>query len=147
MEVVAQAWNKPMKYNRQSNAATRIGQKLKAVRYALKKWSKKISRLNIAIENTNKTLLELDNIEDRRPLTTPERNFRNILKKHLLRLLQHQKDYWKKRCTIRWIQFGDENSKKIQTVATERYRRNYISSLKIVDRSVVEDNAGKESVR
>ena len=49
MEVVEQAWKKPIKYNRQSNSATRIGQKLKAVRYALKQWSKKISRLNVAI--------------------------------------------------------------------------------------------------
>ncbi|XP_073367935.1 uncharacterized protein [Aegilops tauschii subsp. strangulata] len=129
-----------------SNVAARIGQKLKAVRYALKHWSKNISRLHVAIENTNKTLLELDNIEDRRPLTIPERNFRNILKKHLLRFLQHQKEYWKKRCTIRWIQFGDENSNFFQTVATERYRRNCTSSLKTVDGGIVEDHAGKESI-
>ena len=35
---------------------------------------------------------------------------------------------------------------KNQTVATECYRRNYISSLKTDDGSVVEDHAGKESV-
>ena len=35
---------------------------------------------------------------------------------------------------------------KNQTVATECYRRNYISSLKTVDGSVVEDHVGKESV-
>ena len=72
MEVAERAWRKPIKHNKRSNQAAIIGKKLKSVRYALKHWSKKISRLSIAIENTNKTLLEVDDIEDRRPLTTPE---------------------------------------------------------------------------
>src|SRR4051812_13762505 len=59
MELVEHAWNKPIKHTRCSNSAARIGQKLKVVRYALKHWSKKISRLTVAIENTNKALLEL----------------------------------------------------------------------------------------
>ena len=107
MDVVEKAWHKPIRYGKNSNAASILCQKLKSVCHALSHWSKKISRLSIAIENTNKALLELDSIEDSRQLTTPERNFRSILKKHLLRLLQYQKDYWRKHCTIRWIQFGD----------------------------------------
>ena len=88
----------------------------------------------------------MDSIADRRSLTLPETNFLAILKKHLLRLLQYQKEYWKKRCTIRWIQFGDENSKFFQAVATESYRRNCISTLKTTDGTSVDDHAGKESI-
>ena len=95
MDVVSLAWDKPIKYNKKSNAASRLCQKLKAVRHALKQWSHHISRLKIAIENTNKALVELNNIADRRSLTLPEGNFREILKKHLLRLLQYQKEHWK----------------------------------------------------
>lgn len=146
MDVVEQAWNKPIRYGKTSNAASRIGQKLKAVRHALKHWSKHISRLKIAIENTNKALLEIDNIEDRRVLSVPESNFRSILKRHLLRLLRYQKEHWKKRCTIRWIQFGDENSKQFQAIATERYRRNCIKTLRTDDGAVVDDHNGKESI-
>lgn len=96
MDVVSQAWNKPLKHGKSDNVATSLCQKLKNLRHALSRWSKKISRLKIAIENTNKALLELDHIADRRNLTVLEGNFRSILKKHLLHLLQYQKEYWKK---------------------------------------------------
>lgn len=96
MDIVTQAWNKPIRHGKDSNAASTLCQKLKSTRQALKSWSKNISRLKVAIDNTNKATLELDSIEDRRTLTTPERNFRMILKSHLLRLLGYQKDYWKK---------------------------------------------------
>ena len=146
MDVVSHAWCKPLKHGKSDNAATSICQKFKNLRHALSQWSKKISRLKIDIANTKKALLEIDHIADRRILTRHESNFQSILKKHLLTLLQHQKDYWKKRCTIRWIKFGDENSKNFQAVATERFRKNFISSLKINEDTLVDDHAGKESI-
>ena len=96
MDIVEQAWNKPIRHGKTSNATSRLCQKLKSVRHALSQWSKKISRLKVAIDNTNKAILEMDSIADRRSLTLPEMNFLAILKKHLLRLLQYQKEYWKK---------------------------------------------------
>ena len=145
-DVVTQAWNKPIKHGRNLNAAASLCQKLKNLRHALSRWSKNISRLKIAIENTNKALLEIDNIADKRSLTIPEGNFQRILKNHLLRLLQYQKEYWKKRCTIRWIKFGDENSKFFQAIVTERYRKNYISILKSENGISFDDHASKESI-
>lgn len=92
MEVVQSAWDKPV---RATNSATILCRKFKNLWYSLKNLSKNISRLSIVIENSNKTLPDLDTIENRRPLTVPEANFRNILKTHLLRLLSYQKQYWK----------------------------------------------------
>lgn len=123
MEVVTAAWARPIKHGKDHNATSVLCQKLKAVRQALSHWSRKISRLSIAIKNTNKAILEIDTIEDKRILTLPEANFRSILKKHSLRLLTYQKEYWRKRCTRRWIQFGDENMKFFQAAATERYQK------------------------
>lgn len=51
-----------------------------------------------------------------------------------------------KRCTIQWIQFGDENRKCFQDAATKRYRKNYMANLKSSDGSVVDNNASKESI-
>lgn len=144
-EVVQQAWNRQLQL-KNANATSALCQKFKHLRQALKQWSRKISRLSTAIENTNKALTELDDLENKRALTTPECNFRRILKAHLLRLLNHQKEYWKKRCTIRWIRFGDENSKLLQAIATERYRKNSIATLISSDGTVTEDHSGKESV-
>ncbi|XP_073357917.1 uncharacterized protein [Aegilops tauschii subsp. strangulata] len=76
------------------------------------------------IDNCNKTLLEIDGLEERRRLSVPEINFRLILRQHILHLLDCKKAYWNKRCTFRYFKFGDGNTKFFHRVATERYRRN-----------------------
>ena len=92
------------------NSAALLCKKLKTLRYDLKKWSKGISRLSVLIQNCNWALSELDGLEDQRPLSTPESNFRMIVKAHLLKLMKFQNEYWRKRCTIRYIKL----SRKIQ---------------------------------
>mgnify|MGYP005815218383 FL=1 len=84
MDVVNRVWDKPTAL---SNAATVLCRKCKNLRQELKVWSKRISRLPVAIENTNKTLADLDELENQRALTLPESNFRKIIKNHLLQLL------------------------------------------------------------
>ena len=84
MEVVKKVWDRPV---RSENAATILCRKFMLLRQELKAWSKNISRLSIAIENTNKTLTDLDELENLRPLTLPEGNFHKIIKNHLLRFL------------------------------------------------------------
>lgn len=63
MDVVKDAWSRPIKFGRDGNAASIICQKLKLVRQALATWSKKISHLSIAIQNTNAAILRLDTFE------------------------------------------------------------------------------------
>ena len=60
--------------------------------------------------------------------------------------MEYQKHYWKKRCTVRWTKFGDENSKFFQAFATERYKKNYIASLVNSDGIVVSNHEAKEKV-
>lgn len=92
-ETVQQTWNK--RCNAPNSAAV-LCKKLKNLRYSLKHWSKGISRLSSLIDNSNKAIFELDGIEEQRALTVPEANFRIILKKHLITLLNYKKLYWKK---------------------------------------------------
>ena len=108
IDVVSESWNKP---TYKANSAANLNAKFKRLSYDLKHWSKSISKLKICIENCNRVQLELDNLEDQRLLFTPEKNFRKIIKQHLLKLLDFQQQYWKKRCTIRWTKFWDENTK------------------------------------
>ena len=92
-EIVQSTWNKRCFAH---NSATMLCKKLKNLRYALKKWSKNISRLNLCIDNSNWALLELDGIENLSSLTIPEKNFCKILKEHLVTLLGYKREYWKK---------------------------------------------------
>ena len=68
------------------------------------------------------------------------------MKKHILKLLKHQKDYWKKRYTIRWTKFGDESTKFFHAAATERYRINTITSLETEDGRSVCDHSEKATL-
>ena len=45
-----------------------------------------------------------------------------------------------KRCTIRWIKMGEENTKFFHAMATERFRRSCISSLELPDGHTVTDH-------
>lgn len=119
--------------------------KIKSLRYDLKHWSRGVSNLKVMIQNSNDALTNLDALEDKRKLFLEEANFRRILKDHLNRLLKNQNEYWRKRCTIRYFRFADENTKLFQSLATERFRHNSISSLREGDVEVT-DHVGKEGV-
>lgn len=62
------------------------------------------------IKNCNEVLAILDKLEEQRQLYTQEHNFRNILKQHIITVLKYQNEYWRKRYTVRWVKFGDEDT-------------------------------------
>jgi hypothetical protein len=143
MDVLSSAWNNaPYK----SDDALSLNTKFKCLWSALMKWSRNISQLNNTISNCNYTLAMMDGIENQRRLTTMENNFRTILKAHTSKLLEAKRIYWKNRAKIRWINLGDENSKFFHTIATQSYRKNYITSLKTDDNSYVTNHDHKAAI-
>ena len=136
-------WALPARFH---NAAQLFSSKLKVLRRGLKLWSKSLSNLSQLISNSSWVLALLDGLEDQRPLCLVERNFRRILKAHLLKLLEAKRTYWKQRATIRWVQFGDENSKFFQSIASSTFRRNHIAHLYLDDGSCISDHAQKAAI-
>ena len=65
---------------------------------------------------------------------------------HVEKLLHLQFVYWKKRCTIRYIKLGRENTKFFHAMATERHRRNSIASLTDIDGSTVSSHSRMEGI-
>jgi mannosylglycoprotein endo-beta-mannosidase len=122
------------------NSAAILTHKFKVPRADLKKWQTSLSSIKILIENCNKVILLLDNLEEQRVLTRPELNFRNMVKMHLDKLLVAQCKYWRKRCSIRWIKVGEDNTKFFHAMATKRYRKNNIASLKSDSGEVITDH-------
>jgi hypothetical protein len=80
-EVVQSTWNSEV---RATNSVTRLTAKLKLLRRVLKKWSKGVSKINNLILQSNEDLSVLDKLEEQRHLFVQERNFRIILKKHII---------------------------------------------------------------
>jgi hypothetical protein len=50
------------------------------------------------------------------------------------------------RSTIRWVKFGDENTKLFQAIATQKFRRNYISQLQLEDGTTAVDHEHKADI-
>ena len=84
--------------------------KFKCLILGLKKWSKNLSRLNTNISACNYALSMLHGIEDQRALSIIEANFKIILKKHILKLLEVKRIYWKSIFKMRSVRLDDENT-------------------------------------
>jgi hypothetical protein len=72
-------------------------------------------------------LLEL--INEHRDLSLEEWNFKIVLEKHLLKLLENQRVYWRQRGNIKWAQLGDAGTHFFHTCATLRHRNKLINEL------------------
>ena len=96
-ETVEKYWQHTGVYK---NPAQDITARFKSLRYGLKKWNKSLSKLSVIIENCNYILAMLDGIEEQRPLSIPEKNFKAALKNHLYRMLEAKRLYWRERANI-----------------------------------------------
>jgi hypothetical protein len=85
-------------------------------------------------------------ISDHRDLSIEEWNFKDILKDHLLDLLERQRLYWKQRGNIKWVKLGDAGTKFFHANATIRHKVNHIRELQKSDGSSVSDHPNKENL-
>lgn len=137
MDCVSKSWSTPICHG---SAASIISKKFKHLRYDLKQWRINLSSIKKVISQCSTVILGFDSLEELRPLTLPEFNFRKIVKLHHENLLRLQYIYWKQRYTIRYIKVGEENSKFFHAMASERMRKNSIASLRSDDDVLVTDH-------
>jgi hypothetical protein len=88
----------------------------------------------------------LDIFEELRPLTLEEWNLRDLLKSHIISLLQNQRVYWNQRGKIKWVKLGNENTRFFHSKATINYRHNYISMLSAEGSEEITDHEGRASI-
>ena len=101
-----------------ANSAQDVAARFKCLRMGLKKRSKNLSKLNTNISACNYVLSMLDDIEDQRILSTMEANFRIILRRHISKLLEVKRIYWKSRFKMRCVKLDDENTDFFHAMAT-----------------------------
>ena len=98
------------------------------------------------IAEINECIYLLDFIEKFRVLSTFEWNCRNMVKDHLLTILNNQKIYQKQRGKIKGVKFGDENTKLFHTKGSIKFRDNKIGILRNEDNVEILDHAGKAGI-
>jgi hypothetical protein len=111
------------------NAAQTMSTKFKQLRRGHKAWGHNLSNLNRNIQNSNWVIALLDGLEDARPLSTPEKNFRKIIRNHLAKLLEAKRTYWKQRATIKFVRFDNENTKVFHAMSTYTNGKNHVCQL------------------
>ena len=112
----------------------------------LKKWSKNLPKLSTNISACNYVLSMLDGIEDQRILSTMEANFRIILRKHISKLMEVERIYWKTRFKMRCVKLDDENTDYFHAMATQSYRKNYITFINDEDGNPVQNHDHKATI-
>jgi hypothetical protein len=119
------------------NSTKTISVKFKQLRRGLKAWSKGLSHHSKNIHNCTWVIAFMDGIEDAQPLSLVEKNFREMVKAHLAKLLEARRIYWKQRATVRFVKFGEENTKVFQALSTYTKRKNHISWLQLANGNCV----------
>ena len=138
LDCVRISWEAPVAAGLSAPATLSV--KFKRLRFSLKRWSTNLSSLKRLATKCSEVVLYFDCLEEIRPLTRPEFNFRKIVKLQYEGLLKLHHIYWKHRCTIRYILVGDENSKFFHAMASEGLRGNSISCLQRDDGSLVSEH-------
>jgi hypothetical protein len=64
----------------------------------------------------------------------------------LHRSIEERSLYWRTRAKVRYVLEGDENTKFFHSIATERHRKNSISSLQAPDGTCVTEHSDKEKI-
>lgn len=131
LDVVTTFWNLPVRAN---SLAGRVVARLT--------WSKRSPHLEVWICNSEMVIIELDCLEELRPLVTHEFNFRSLLKAHVARL-RYLKIIWKQRCSIRWAKLGDECTKFFHAWATKAHRHNVVPPIRGPDGLLADSHQSK----
>jgi hypothetical protein len=128
------------------DSAKAITANFKVLRKKLKERQSSKSSLKDLIANSRLVLHFLEIIGDHRDLSIEEWNFKDILKAHLLDLLEQQRLFWKQRGNIKWVKLGDAGTKFFHANATIRHKGNQIKELFRSDGSQVSEHSEKEKL-
>ena len=136
-DVVVSAWHCG-KQGR--NSAQDITARLKSLRQGIKAWSRNLSQLAKIISTYNYVMALLAGIEEQRPLSLQESNFRRMLRSHTEKLLEAKRIFWRSRAKIKWAKLGGENTKIFHAIATKNFRCNYIANIMTEDDTILLDH-------
>lgn len=97
---------------------------------ALKAWRRRsFSNWKLRSAIMQLILQELERAQERRTLTSEELEFKKFLKSKLVWLAVVQKSKAKQHSRLKWIRYGDTNSRQFHMFANVRRKQNFISSI------------------
>lgn len=141
--ILLQSWNEPIAI---TDKARLVTAKLKRLRKKLRDWQASLTNLKTLIANVRGIIFFLEILTDYRDLGLFEWNFKKMLQKHLLTLLDKQRQYWQQRGNVNWVKLGDASTHFFHANATIRHRNKLITELTTIDNNIVSSHNEKESL-
>lgn len=112
------------------NAATRFGDKARAVQEALRSWHRSnYSQIEQQLTGCREAVLFFDRIEEKRALDQREFTLRLKIKEKAYELANIVEMRWSQRARCRWLTYGDKNTKFFHAYASARTRGKTIMSI------------------
>jgi hypothetical protein len=143
MGILSDCWAIPLQH---VDCAKSLTAKFQNLRLKLKEWQASKIGLHTLIANARAILQFVEFLGDFRDLSVEEWNFKDLLKNHLLGLLEQQRVYWKQRGAIKWVKLGDASTKFFHANAAIRYRGNLITELVSSNGVAATDHREKEQI-
>lgn len=123
-KIIVDGWSKGTRPIAASS--TLISFKMRRVRSAIRKWSRKKPALLLLIDNSKHVAEYLNAFEERRFLTPLEATLRKIAAVKAEQLILWQTAMWRRRAKINFCVFGDESSKFFHAAANCHARKNKV---------------------
>lgn len=142
-EVVQAAWDKPQL----GSAHSKLSKKLVETARALRSWSKPLfSNARLQLHIANEVILRLDIAQEHRTLSPGEMALRQDLKVRILGLAALERSRRRQASRINYIKSGDACTRFFHLKMAARKRRQYISSLKDQNGTLVWNHEEKQHV-
>jgi hypothetical protein len=142
--ILAECWSET---NQHTDCAKALTAKFKAPRKRLREWQASKTGMRTIIANTRVSLQFLEVLGVYRDLSVEEWNFKELLKDHLIYLLEKQWIYWKQRDAIKWVKLGGAGTRFFfHAHATIKHRGNLITKLLSGDGSIASGHIEKEHI-
>ena len=130
LKIVKESW---------PSSSISITKKLRVIKQKLKKWNHdSFGNIDSNIARLESTIQDFDNKSNHRSLNSDELDKKKLAQADLWLWMKRKELYWAQNSRISWLRDGDRNTKFFHAIASNKRRKNAISSIE-VDGSTEDD--------
>lgn len=144
-QIIQKCWAPNHRSTQQLTSAAALAKALKRTRYDLKNWASKRSPAHLREAAAKQIINLIDLKEEARTLSNAEKRLRFVVSDTLHSAIAEKIAFWKQRGKVRAAIDGEENTQYFHAAASQRLRKNTITSL-LTDGTEFHSHAQKATI-